>query len=286
MDPIITLTTDFGLLDEYAGVMKGVLLGRAPHARLVDLCHDVEPGNVARAAFLLQSAVPYFPAGTIHLAVVDPGVGTARNLLAMQAGGHIFLAPDNGLLTPFFSLDPGATAIYLDCPELYLHPVGTTFHGRDILAPVAAALACGVPLAGLGKVANRGCLEKLAGAALQIDRIHGTIIGSVLHTDRFGNLTTDIHQRDIAGLTQDPAAVQIFYKEKHIRGLSMAYGEHPPGAALALIGSRGRLELAVNRDNAARLLGGAVGDPVRVQTTGKKGTQDFSGLQTDSQQLS
>jgi hypothetical protein len=285
MDPIITLTTDFGLQDEYVGVVKGVLLSRAPHARLVDICHQVEPGDIRQAAFLLRAAFPYFPAGTIHMAVVDPGVGTARKLLALQAGGHIFLAPDNGLLTPFFSTAPETTAVYLDCPELYLQPAGTTFHGRDILAPAAAALACGIPLAGLGRKANRDCLEKLAWPTLQIDPIHGTIIGSVLHVDRFGNLTTDIHQRDIAGLTQNPASVQIFYKERHIRGLSTAYGEFPPGAALALIGSRGCLEVAINRDNAARLLGGAVGDPVRVEISGREAAKDFSGLQTNNQQL-
>lgn len=266
MDPIITLTTDFGLLDEYAGVMKGVLLGRAPHARLVDICHSVEPGNVRQAAFLLRSAAPWFPAATIHLAVVDPGVGTGRRLLALKAGEHFFLAPDNGLLSPFFSADPDATAIYLDCPELYLRPTGTTFHGRDILAPAAAALACGTPLADLGRKAAVERLEKLSWPSLQIDPIHGTIIGSLLHLDHFGNLTTDIHQRDLAALTNDPASIRIFYKDKHISGLSTAYGEQAPGEMLALIGSRGLLELAANRDSAARLLGAAVGDPVRVRT--------------------
>jgi S-adenosyl-L-methionine hydrolase (adenosine-forming) len=263
MAPIITLTTDFGLQDEYVGVLKGVLLGRAPQASLVDLCHLVEPGDVAQAAFLLKAALPYFPAGTIHLAVVDPGVGTARRLLALRARDHLFVAPDNGLLTPFLDED-NTTTVVLSCPQLCLQPLSSTFHGRDILAPAAAALASGADLASLGRKTAGQDLVRLAWAKLQIDPIHGTISGSVLHIDRFGNLTTDIHRRDLAGLPGEPTAVRIVLKGTEIRGLATTYGERAAGTALALIGSRGFLEVAVNRGNAALLLGAVPGDPVLV----------------------
>lgn len=266
MAPIITLTTDFGLRDEYVGILKGVLLGLAPQARLVDLCHTVEPQNIRQAAMLLHAAAPYFPAATIHLVVVDPGVGTARDLLALHAAGQFFVAPDNGVLTPFLTATASPCAVRLDCPELYLSPLSTTFHGRDILAPVAAALANSTPLSRLGREVERNSLEKLDWPKLHIDPIHGKINGSVLHIDHFGNLITDIRQSDLDGLTRDPDAVHILYKEKHIRGLSTAYGDHGPGELLALTGSRGCLELAANRGNAASLLGAAIGDPVRVET--------------------
>ncbi|MCX5874896.1 MAG: SAM-dependent chlorinase/fluorinase [Deltaproteobacteria bacterium] len=270
MPAIITLTTDFGLEDEYVGVLKGVILGLAPQARLIDLCHTIRPQDVRQAAFILQAAAPYFPKGTIHLAIVDPGVGTNRQLLAVRAMGQFFLGPDNGILSPFLHDPLFEEAIYIDCPEHYLTPLSATFHGRDILAPIAAALANGIGLSSLGNRTLKEKLIKLASPTLQIDRIHGNIAGSVIHIDHFGNLTTNIHQRDLAGLTADPASIQIFHKQQQVTGLTSDYASGPNGRFLALIGSRGYLELAVANGNAARILGAEVDDPVRV-TRGKEG---------------
>ena len=264
MPPIITLTTDFGLQDEYVGVLKGVMAGLAPQARVIDLCHTVRAQDIRQGAFILQAAAPYFPKETIHLAIVDPGVGSNRQLLAVRAMGQVFLGPDNGILTPFLHDPRFEQAISLDCPQLYLTPLSATFHGRDILAPVAAALANGLGLSGLGPQALKENLTKLASPALQIDRIHGNIAGSVIHIDHFGNLTTNIHQRDLAGLTADPASIQIFHKQQQVIGLTGTYASRPKGQMLALIGSRGYLELAIAWGNAARILGAEVDDPVRV----------------------
>ncbi|MDG4475862.1 SAM hydrolase/SAM-dependent halogenase family protein [Thiovibrio frasassiensis] len=264
MPPIITVTTDFGLQDEYVGVMKGILAAQAPQAQRIDLCHTIAPQDIAQGAFLLQAAAPYFPHGTIHLAVVDPGVGTARELLIVRAMDHYFLAPDNGLLTPFLGESLFQHAIFIDCPHLYRRPLSATFHGRDILAPVAAALANGADLSRLGRQALKENLIKLASPTLQIDRIHGNIAGSVIHIDHFGNLTTNIHQGVLADLKADPASIQIFHKNQQVTGLTSAYASRPDNRVLALIGSRGYLELAVSKGNAAKILEGKVGDPVRV----------------------
>ena len=265
MPPIITLTTDFGLEDEYAGVIHGVLTTLAPQAHLIDLCHHIRPQDIRQGAFILQAAAPYFPKETIHLAIVDPGVGTPRHLLAVRAMGQIFLGPDNGILTPFLHDQLFEEAIFIDCPQLYLAPLSATFHGRDILAPVGAALANGAGLSSLGIPAFKENLTKLVSPTLHIDRIHGTIAGAVIHIDHFGNLTTNIHQRDLAGLAADPASLQIVHGKQQVTGLTSAYASLPDGQVLALIGSRGYLELAVAKGNAALILGTEVDDPVWVR---------------------
>lgn len=270
MPPIVTLTTDFGLEDEYVGVVKGVIAGLASQARLIDLCHTIRPQDIRQGAFMLQAAAPYFPKHTIHLAIVDPGVGTDRRLLAVRAMGQVFLGPDNGILSPFLDDQFFAEAIEIDCPKHYLAPLSATFHGRDILAPVAAALANGAGLSSLGAPTLKENLTKLASPALQIDRIRGNIAGSVIHIDHFGNLITNIHQRDLAELTADPASIQIFHGKQQVTGLASAYASLPDGQLLALIGSRGYLELAVVNGNAARILAAEVDDPVRV-ARGKQG---------------
>ncbi|HIJ89759.1 MAG: SAM-dependent chlorinase/fluorinase [Desulfobulbaceae bacterium] len=271
MPPIITLTTDFGLQDEYVGVMKGILTALAPQARLIDLCHNIRAQDLRQTAFTLQAAAPYFPAGTIHLAVVDPGVGSKRELLILQTmDRHYFVAPDNGLLTPFLAEDRFHSAVFIDCPHLYRQPPSTTFHGRDILAPVAAALANGADPSRLGTQAFKENLTKLASPTLQIDQIHGNIDGSVIHIDHFGNLTTNIHQSDLAELATDPASLQIVHGNHQVTGLASAYASRPDGQVLAIIGSRGYLELAVTNGNAAQTLGAKMDDPVRV-TLGMKG---------------
>ncbi|MFZ5775730.1 MAG: SAM hydrolase/SAM-dependent halogenase family protein [Thermodesulfobacteriota bacterium] len=263
MEPaaIITLTTDFGLVDEYVGVLKGVLLSRAPQARLVDISHGVEPQGIAQASMLLAAAAPYFPAGTIHLAVVDPGVGTSRQLIALRADGQFLVGPDNGIFTPFLE---NAEAVVIDSSRHSLKPVSSTFHGRDILAPAAAALANAVPLLELGTTIPVETLTKLSPPLLQIDTIHGTITGAVMLGDHFGNLTTNIHHRHLVARGQEPAGLRICLRGHQIDGLAATYGERPAGTLLALINSRGYLELAVAMGSAARLTGAANGDQVKV----------------------
>ena len=270
MPPLITLTTDFGLEDEYVGVIHGVMATLAPQARIIDLCHHIRPQDIRQGAFILQAAAPYFPKETIHLAIVDPGVGSNRHLLAIRALGQIFLGPDNGVLTPFLHDQSFEEAILLDCPQLYLAPLSTTFHGRDILAPVAAALANGAGLSALGTPALKENLTTLASPTLHIHPIHGTIAGAVIYIDHFGNLTTNIHQHDLSGLGADPTSLQIFHRKQQTTGLASAYASLPEGEVLALIGSRGYLELAVAKGNAARILGAEVADPVLVKRGKKK----------------
>ena len=262
LSPIITLTTDFGHADEYVGVLKGVVLSRSPQARLVDLCHTIPPQDVAQAALLLGAAAPFFPPGTIHLAVVDPGVGTSRRLIATRANGQMLVGPDNGIFSAFLTAFPIEEVVVIDCPQHYLSPVSATFHGRDILAPVAAALANGIPLATIGPRVVPETLVKVIQPELQIDSIHGNMTGAIIHQDHFGNLTTNIHQRDITRLGANPASLRVFLGSHRIDGLSTTYGTSRPGALLALIGSRGFLELAQCMGNAAQFTGAAVGDRV------------------------
>ncbi|HIJ78640.1 MAG: SAM-dependent chlorinase/fluorinase [Desulfobulbaceae bacterium] len=264
MSPIITLTTDFGLADEYVGVMKGIILGRAPQAKLVDICHKIKAQDIEQAAFVLQAAAPYFPPDTIHLVVVDPGVGTNRRLLALRAGGQYFVAPDNGVLTHFLTDDFFEEAVYLDCPRLYLTPLSNTFHGRDIMAPVAAALANNISFQDLGNNVIKEQLTKFILPELQIDAIHGNISGVVIQIDHFGNLTTNIHQRDIERLSLNPAEIEIVIKQKKISGLTSTYGTDTTGKLQGLIGSRGFLEIAVTGGSAAELLKTQNHDPVKV----------------------
>src|SRR5919199_222420 len=189
MRRIITLLTDFGVADAYVGVMKGVILGIAPEVTAVDLCHEVPPQDVRAGAFLLMAAYAYFPAGTIHLAVVDPGVGTERQIVAVRAGEHYFVGPDNGLLRWAVDRAGGAAAIVaVENPEYRLSQVSTTFHGRDMMAPAAAHLARGVPLEALGPAVPR-----LAGEPFPEPQRRGNALaGRVIYVDRYGNCITNL----------------------------------------------------------------------------------------------
>ncbi len=186
--PIVTLLTDFGLEDEYVGVMKGVILSIAPQVRLVDLTHSVPPQDVRRAALILMNAAPYFPPDTVHLAVVDPGVGTERRPIAVRTGRGTFVGPDNGLFSFVLAEMETWTAVELREPAYRLPLVSTTFHGRDIFAPAAAHLASGVPVEALGPVVNN--LATLPLPRLEIGE--SSLEGEILYADRFGNLVTSI----------------------------------------------------------------------------------------------
>jgi S-adenosyl-L-methionine hydrolase (adenosine-forming) len=250
---IITLTTDFGTGDGFVGVMKGVILTIAPTAHLVDLSHDVAPQDVRQAAYLLARARPYFPAGTVHLAVVDPGVGSARRLLLVVASRACFVGPDNGLFTPALD-EPGSQAFVLDQPAFWLPQVSQTFHGRDIFAPVAAHLAAGVTPAALGSLVSDPVRLVLP---IPVRLPGGAVRGEVVYVDHFGNLITNI---PAAWLEERTWRCEI--AGQTLPGISHSYAAAAPGALLALVSSGGTLEIAMRDGNAAGRLPAGVGATV------------------------
>ncbi|MFP3895836.1 MAG: S-adenosyl-l-methionine hydroxide adenosyltransferase family protein [Anaerolineales bacterium] len=257
MSEIITLCTDFGLGDGYVAAMKGVMLSIAPKARLVDISHQIAPQSVWEGAFVLRSAYAFFPLGTVHLVVVDPGVGSERRAVAVRVGGHLFVAPDNGVLGYILQEEREVEAVSLTNPAYWREAVSKTFHGRDIFAPVAAHLARGVPLEDVGEP-----LEELVGLDLPVpERQSGsTIIGHVIHIDGFGNVVTNIP----ASMLQEDARWKVVAGEKQIIDLSSTYASARRGDPIALIGSHGFLEIAVREGSAARIAHLTVGDTVQA----------------------
>ena len=267
MAGIVTLTTDFGLRDAYVAEMKGVMLGIAEAARrplaLVDVTHDVERHDITEGALALEAAAPCFPAGTVHLAVVDPGVGTARRGLALAAGGHVFIGPDNGLFTPFLE-DGEWRAFELVEADYRLPNVSRTFHGRDVFAPAAAHVASGVDPARLGPP----LADPVRLAWPEVRAVAGAVAGAVVHADRFGNLITSIHARTLAPVNTD-LVIRVGGREVPLVG---TYGDLSVGRPGALIGSSGRLEIAVREGSAATLLRARRGTSVVVSRTSTKRT--------------
>ncbi len=275
MPPIIALLTDFGLADAYVGIMKGVMLGVCPTARLVDLTHDIQPQNVRQAAYVLLTAYRFFPPDTVFLVVVDPGVGTARAPIAVETAYGRFVAPDNGVLSYVLQETPPRQVVTLTERRFHLPEVSQTFHGRDIFSPVAAHLAQGTPLTAFGPL--RENLVTLPPPRLSGDA--GQIVGEVLHIDRFGNLITSIGRltweneerlqfspRFGAQINVSVAlaatACRVQIGGYHAGPIRRTYGAVPAGEVAALVGSAGQLEIGVNQGNAADLLGAAIGDPV------------------------
>jgi len=259
MARIITLPTDFGAGSRYVAAMKGVILSICPDVALVDLAHDVPPQDIRRAALLLDDAAEWFPPDSIHVAVVDPGVGTDRALIYARIGGQHFLAPDNGLLSRLAGRIAPSKLVRLSEPAYWLPRVSNTFHGRDILAPVAAHLAAGLDPDRLGTVCQRLTLLDWPQPRPGQSRIDGAVI----EIDAFGNLITNITADMIAGRPTDRRACVVF-NIYETWGIYNAYAEQPGGTLVALIGSGGRLELAIVGDNAARRLGIELGAPVTV----------------------
>jgi S-adenosylmethionine hydrolase len=255
--PVITLTTDFGQVDGYVAAMKGVILSICPQAELVDVTHQVRPQGVQQAAYLLSFAARHFSPGTVHLVVVDPGVGTERRAVAVHCGRALYVAPDNGVLSLALAQDPAREAVHLLEPRFRLPEVSATFHGRDIFAPAAAHLACGADLREMGPpipVSDLCSLPVSGPEAVE----SGTWKAVVLHVDRFGNLITNF----VAG---DPAApVIITAGEERITGLSQTFADVEPGQLVAYVGSGGYIEIAVREGSAAERLGLDVGAPVSV----------------------
>jgi hypothetical protein len=251
---IITLTTDFGLADGYVGIMKGVILRIAPEARLVDLSHEVPAQDIRRASAVLARAIPYFPDGTVHLAVVDPGVGGSRRALIVAALGSFFVGPDNGLFSEPLA-DTNARIYAADRPEFWLPAPSHTFHGRDIFAPLAAHLALGRQPEELGTPA--GAPVRLPPAPAPRRLPDGSLGGQVVHVDRFGNLITDVPGAWLAG-----RGWSCRIAGQSIDRLSISYSEAERGALLALVSSAGTLEIAVREGSAAASLGVGTGEPV------------------------
>lgn len=256
--PLITLTTDFGTRDGYVAAMKGSMLSICPQATLVDISHDIAPQHVAAAAFVLQTSYSFFPPGTVHLVVVDPGVGTTRRALAIAMAGMWFVGPDNGVFDPLWQTLQPAQAYELTADRFWRAKVSATFHGRDIFGPVAALLAGGIRPQELGRPIDT--IVPLETAAPQ--RNGTAISGSVVYIDHFGNCITNITTTDLGDMP--PERLQIRVHDKELGRLCTTYGDVAPGTALALIGSSGHLEIAVRDGNASQILGLTVGIPVAV----------------------
>ncbi len=249
---ILALLTDFGNADPYVAAMKGVILARAPQVRLIELSHEIPPQNVLRAALFLEDSAFCFPAGTVHVAVIDPGVGTARRILAARIREQIFLAPDNGLLATLLRHDSEAEVVSVERPDLYLPVVSSTFHGRDIFAPVGAALATGkVDFVTLGPLVTDWVTLPEIDPVIEA----GRITGRVLYADHFGNLVTPIRRRHLEAVEIDPTAMRVRIAGQSITCFCSTFDEVKAGQPCAYIGSAGRLEIAVNQGNAVEKLG-------------------------------
>ena len=257
---LITLLTDFGHQDPFVGMMKGVILRLCPEASIVDLCHETPAYNILGGSFLLQSAVRFFPAGTIHLAIVDPGVGGPRRPIVAVIDQHVFVAPDNGLLSYPMADGRVQSVRAITASAFFLHPVSPTFHGRDVFAPVAAHLARGIPVERLGP-------EVADAMRLDIPRAQrdaaGAVRGQVLWIDRFGNCITNITPQDL-GTCGDGTGrgARILLDGRPLGSVVRFFGEAGIGGAGAVIGSTGHLELFSNQGNLAREWGVAPGSSV------------------------
>jgi S-adenosyl-L-methionine hydrolase (adenosine-forming) len=248
---IVTLLTDFGTADSYVAEMKGVILTGAPTAALVDINHSIHPGDVRSGAYILGRAWHRFPPATIHLVVVDPGVGTARAALAFRAHGHLFVGPDNGVFTPVLR-DAEVEAVVLQVSD----SASPTFHGRDLFAPVAAALAVGAPLHTLGEP-FQGIPDRLAFTSPYYEG--KTVVGEVIYIDRFGSLITNLTTELV------PSHATLEVEDLDLGPVRRTFSDVAAGGLLAYIGSGGALEIAVNNGSAARRLGVGVGGRVRAR---------------------
>jgi len=259
--PLIALVTDFGTADTYVGVMKAVILSLAPEARLVDLTHEVRAHDIREGAFKLYSASPYFPANTIFLAVVDPGVGSARKGLIARAGEWTLVGPDNGLFTYFWLHFPDAEAFELGSIDYRLPVVSNTFHGRDIFAPAAAWAARAVPLHRFGERIER----PVTIGSLTPHKSGNHIEGVVIHVDRFGNMVSNLCARWMQREGIEPnTGWYIRVGSKKIRRVARTYADAEPDVPVALWGSSGFLEISIREKNASSILGATTGTVIHL----------------------
>jgi len=274
MKPVITLTTDFGLADAYVAVMKGVILSVSPEANIIDISHSIEPQNIAQAAFILNVAYRYFPKHSIHMAIVDPGVGSERRGIILKTPSAIFVAPDNGILSHVINelslneglssqhpqnleevkLKRGLEAVAITDPRFWRYPVSPTFHARDIFAPVAAGLSLGISPYEFGEKITS--LYAFPTPKPSFD-FQGNLVGHILYVDHFGNLITDIRSTD---LPQGNVTIEV--AGQHIQGITRYY-EQGEGL-MAILGSSGYLEISLGSGSAGDFLGMGVGEEVKV----------------------
>ena len=260
--PIITLLTDFGTRDPYVAAMKGVILSLSPDAVLVDLTHEVPPQDIVAGAFILAEAWPYFPPGTIHLAVVDPGVGTKRRALAARARECFWVGPDNGLFHLVFQEGDPVDLVSLENPRYFRETVSPTFQGRDIFAPVAAHLSLGTPLHDFGPPIDKPAVLPWPQPVFTPEAVRGEIV----YVDGFGTLLSNIKGSDFMAW-QEGKSYLVILGGLTLEGLSRTYGDVLAGQFLALIGSHGYLEIACAQGNAARRLGVGRGRSLAVVRT-------------------
>ncbi len=258
---IVSLMTDFGLKDGNVGVMKGVIWGICPEAQIADLSHLIAPQNIREAALILLRSAPYFPDGTVHMVVVDPGVGTARRPMAARLGAQYYVGPDNGTITMLLERveQEGwkTEFVHLDKPECWLPDVNHVFHGRDIFAPVAAHLARGVPLCELGAPIT----DPLRLDLPKPERTPDGWLGEVIHIDHFGNLASNIRIEHLGESLDNKAHISVKLRDAEMRGLVNTFGERPAGELVALLGSTGNLIVSLVNGSAAARLNAKVGDP-------------------------
>ena len=260
--PIITLTTDFGLNDHFVGTMKGVILDIFPEVEIVDICHSVQPFDVLDGALTISQAYSYFPAGTVHIVIVDPGVGTARRPILVTTERHHLVAPDNGVLSLIYDREERIHVRHVTAEHYYLQPVSNTFHARDIFSPVAAYLAKGVDPQKFGEEVTDFVRFN---APKPKPGDGNTLRGVVLKVDRFGNLITNITPQDAAALfTPEPPPFKLSIGKREITEMKSAYALGAPGEVFGILGSMGYLEIVANRGSAAQLLGVGKGTDVNL----------------------
>jgi S-adenosylmethionine hydrolase len=257
--PILTLTTDFGEADPFVGAMKGVILGIQPNALIVDISHQIPPFSVHEGGFVIAEAAPWFPRKTIHVVVVDPGVGSARRPILVEAGGQYFLGPDNGVFSMIRARFPKNKVREITNRKWMLPKVSRTFHGRDIFAPAAASLSKAKSAAAAGRLIHDALQLRLA---LPEQTNKRTWTGAIIRVDHFGNLITNFDANEFAQIRANPFEVAIGFEKIH--RLALNYAECPPGEPFVIEGSSGYLEVCVNQGHAARKLGCSTGAPVEL----------------------
>ncbi len=260
----MTLTTDFGTRDPYVASMKGVILTLAPRVTLVDITHEIPPQDIREGMRAIHEAHRYFPSETIHIVVVDPGVGSARRILCVSTDQGMFLAPDNGVLTGILEEFSSPKIVVVERDDLCLPTVSATFHGRDIFAPIAAHLALGLDPNDLGPPTKTPTL--LPRRAPIVDVLAGRIRGEIVHIDHFGNLITNITLSQVEVLQGDLRVAVESNVESHPVPIQSTYSDFPPGELGALLESTGHLEIAIHGGSAAATLGVSVGAPVEVES--------------------
>ena len=274
--PIVTLTTDFGLNDHFVGALKGVILNIVPDANIVDICHTVQAFDILDGALALAQSYSYFPPRTVHLVVVDPGVGSARRPIIATSEMHNFVAPDNGVLSLMYAREQRLSVRHITSEHYFLQPVSNTFHGRDIFAPVAAYLAKGVDQEKFGEEVT----DYVRFNAPKPKPIDATSVrGVVLRVDRFGNLITNFTPQDAPALFQaNVPPFKMVVGKREVTSMRTNYAEGAPGELFAIVGSMGFLEIAANRGSAAQTTGAAKGSEVLLSLGNGTATAVSNGL--------